>query len=370
MEIHYRLMNAGSDSEIVQWLNLYQLCYQHPVSRELWHWVHIQNPFYITTKPLVFIAEINNRVIGSVSLIPSPIHYHDGQTDVPLNSCLLCKAMVDPAFRNRGIFRKLVQTAIETSKSEGYDILLTVSNNLYSYLGFIRVGFGDITSMRWSKSYLFIDKVFQKNVQNRKIPAILGKIMVSPLSYIYNVLLPHKKHDLHIRYGDSREFVEEIENFHTSTRSNHGIYGARMPAFIQWRCSRPDSQFKCLTLWNEKSMLGYVIIDFLDGERNALIADLCVRDDDTLLIEILVSEGIAYCKKDNVQFLLTYLLEGEGNVSRFFSFRKGFLKRSSHKRNFPQSRFLFYLLNDKMIPAPLYDRDAWFIQSFDTCLFW
>ena len=143
MEITYRMIDANS--EILQWLS-YRVCYQHEVSHELWHWIHIQNPFYKKTRPLIFIAEIDNRIVGFLSLIPSPIQIHN--PDTLLNSCLLCKAMVHPEFRNHGIFRKLLQYAIETAKSEGYDILLTISNNPYSYQSFIKAGFRDIAPMK------------------------------------------------------------------------------------------------------------------------------------------------------------------------------------------------------------------------------
>ena len=41
MEVNYRLLKTDSDSEAAQWLDLHRICFQQPVSKELWHWIHL-----------------------------------------------------------------------------------------------------------------------------------------------------------------------------------------------------------------------------------------------------------------------------------------------------------------------------------------
>ena len=117
-------------------------------------------------------------------------------------------------------------------------------------------------------------------------------------------------------------------------------------------------------------MVAYLIIDFLDGKRNALIADLCVKDDDGSLIAIVVSEAIKYSKNYPFHLLSSYSLERDGTLNRFFSFRNGFLTHTSKDRKLPQSRFLYYLLNEKLNSTILSDKNNWIINSVDTCFFW
>jgi hypothetical protein len=233
----------------------------------------------------------------------------------------------------------------------------------------VKTGFREIARMRLSTIYLFIDEIFSEKIHSLKIPKTAGQLFALPVSWIYSLLTPHPEHNLQIKSGDIASFFNEIENFHTSGQLNQDIYGIRTTSFIAWRFSRPGTRFHCLTLWKEHQMLGYIIIDFLDGKRNALIADFHIRDDDESLIAVSVSEAIRYCKKYRFRLLSSYTLETGRNLGRFFSLRNGFLRHTSNDNQLPQSRLLYYPLNDKLNSAILSDKNNWNIQAADTCLF-
>ena len=117
-------------------------------------------------------------------------------------------------------------------------------------------------------------------------------------------------------------------------------------------------------------MFAYLIIDFLDGKRSALIADMRVKGEDESLTAIIVSEAIQYCKNNHFHLLLSYLMERDGMMNRFFSIRNGFLVRSSADQKLPKSRFLYYPLNEKTEYELFSEKNRWNLMSVDTCLFW
>ena len=315
---------------------------------------------------------MNKKIVGSLSLIPSPIQTQKPKEkeQILFNSCLLCKGMVHPEARNQGIFRHLLEYSIETATSEGYDILLGISNNPYSYSRMVKTGFIDVTSMRISTLFLFFNEVLEKYIRALKIPQILGKMLVSPFSRIYLLLVPHKKHNLKIKSGEVIKFVKEIENFHSSDQANQAISGISTIPFIRWRFSRPVTSDMCLTLWKENIMLAYIVIDRLEGGKNALIADLSIIDNDKSLLAILVSEAINHCKKSKISLLLSYTMEKDGIINRIFSWQNGFLTGPSKNKKMSRSRFLYFPLNEKLNFMILSDKNNWDLHSVDTCLFW
>lgn len=369
MEIKYRFFNVNSDSEVIQWLDLYQICFQTTVSREFWHWIHEENPFYIDTKPLIFIAEIDNKIVGSVSLIPSPLEVVENQERCLLNSCLVCKAMVHPEYRGRGIFSTLLKNAKHFTRKEGYDLLITFSNNSYSYQSFLHAGFFYVSEIVQSKYYISADG--QLRNFTAVLPAQIGRKIIDSLLSLSSLLIPNIPHSFEIQYGNVADSIEEIDGIYSSNRTISGIYGSRTPRFIRWRLSYEGIHFKCLTLRDDKKkMLAYIIIEFPDNKKSALIIDLYSQKGDESLILILVREAIVILKKDNITSIWTYLLDRNGAYSRVFSIRHGFVSRSSVAGKKLKPRLLYYVLKDQLCRVDFSDKNQWNIQSIDTCMFW
>src|SRR4030042_3732089 len=307
MEINYRFFRADSDAEIMQWRYLYQVCFQRTVHHEFWHWIHMENPFYTKTRPLIFIAETENRIVGSVSLIPSPLQVTAKREHNVVNACLLCKALVHPEYRRRRIFSSLLRDAIEHSKGDGYDLIMTFSNNAYSYQGFIQEGFQYVTDIIQSKYYISAEGLSRKYIA--ALPGQMRRHLNNFLSQIYSLSHYTAPTTFRIRYDDIPVVMEEIDRIHFSGNSGEGIFGSRTPDFIRWRLSCGGICFRCLSLWDNKEMLAYLIIGFPDGGKSALIADLFAQDNDESIILILVGEAPAILEKDHFDSVWTYLLD-------------------------------------------------------------
>jgi predicted N-acetyltransferase YhbS len=368
MEINYRFLDAGSDTEISRWLNLYTICFHHQVSRKFWDWAHRENPFYLHEKPLVFIAETGNRIIGAVSLIPSPLHVTPYADPCPLNSCLVCKAMVHPEYQGKGIFSSLLKNAITHTREEGYDLLITFSNNPYSFQGFTRAGFLPVTEITQSKYYLSAEGPFKNYLAG--LPGFMRRITGLPFLWLFSRLIPAVPHTYLVEFRDATECREDIERIYALHHADSGIYGMRTAPFIQWRFSYPQFHFKCLTLREGEEILAYLVIEYRHEGKTALIVDIFVRDNNESLIPILVRELIGILKNDQFDSIWTYFIERNGGIFNFFSLRHGFFSRESSTDTKTKPRFLYFPLKEQLRVERFSDKNQWNIQSADTCMFW
>ena len=98
------------------------------------YWKNALHPHVI-----LYVAKVDNTIAGTVQL-----HLCTKQNGT--NRAEIAKMMVHPNFRQKGIAKKLMQTAEKRAKEEGRTLLIldTVegapSNDLYTSLGFIQAG--------------------------------------------------------------------------------------------------------------------------------------------------------------------------------------------------------------------------------------
>jgi GNAT superfamily N-acetyltransferase len=367
MGINYRLLDSGSDTEIQQWLDLYRICFHETMDRDYWYWLHEKNPIYRKTKPLVFIAEVNSRIIGSVSVIPSQNLVKTHQNQYFLDSCYIYGIMVHPEFRRQGISSTILKNIINFTKDEGYDLLTVCSTNLYSYQSLVHAGFTCLTSFKKSKGYLSMNGLMKNYLPI--LPQQISKTLGFPLSGIFTLLFPKISHNLQVRYGDIPEFIGEIDKIHRADYTHSGVHGGRTPPYIQWRFSAPGICSKCLSLWEGGKMIAYIIFDYPDPGKNVLIEDLFALKDDEYLISILVSEAVAILKKANADSVWTYLMEREGIHSKIFSQRHGFISHSSGLKTLPMARFLYLPLKENLNHEIFSDEKQWNLMAADSWFF-
>ncbi len=246
-KILYRRLDARTD--VPAWLELHEVCFQWRMDHEAWNWIHRENPFYKKTTPLVIVAECEGRIVGSVSLIPTPLQRAGGEEPGYLSSCFVCKAMVDPAWRQRGIFSSLLKSAEQLAKEEEYDVLLTIANNPYSVRTFLNTGFTHVADFIQTKRYISLDFLLKSKEDTAR--GYLKKMLLVPAFCVLTRMYPRIRHDYEVRYSPVLDVAKEIEQFHSPGNSYPGIQGLRTNPFILWRFGRTDLDIRCLTLWKK-----------------------------------------------------------------------------------------------------------------------
>jgi GNAT superfamily N-acetyltransferase len=369
MQITYRFLDTQSDSEISQWLHLYSVCFEVEITKNFWDYFYLDNPFYKKTKPLIFVALADNRIVGSLSAVPSRLTEYRENIPFLYSSLLICKGMVHPDFRKKGIFSYLLKNAMETGKSEGYDIVLATSNNVYSYQSLLRSGFHDVAAMRWSRLFLSWDAAYSVYFEALHLPLAAKKIIISSFSCWYSRIVPCNYHSYQIVQGDASEFIEEIENFYASIHPCEGIFGCRTTQFMRSKFVRKDARIRCFAIRDRQKMLGYAIVHLNKNGKNAYIVDIVFSRNTKTLISELIGEINTFLKKNNFQTVWTYMVENDTILSNFFTLRHGFFYTIFRRGDIKKTRLLATPLKKTLAQASGLDKDLWNIQAIDTCLF-
>jgi GNAT superfamily N-acetyltransferase len=347
---------------------LYSVCFQQKITKNFWNYIYLDNPFYKKTKPLIFVAEADGKIVGSISAIPSQLVQNRENNTFLYNSLLICKGMVHPDYRKKGIFGSLLKKAMETAESEDYDIALTISNNAYSYQSFIRSGFHDVAVMRWSRLFLSRETA-SAYCEAFHFPSVVKKICSSLFSYLYSQMTPRNNHSYQIAQGDTSEFIQEIENFYTANPPGEGMFGRRTKQFMQLKFVRKDAWIRCFTLSNGQKMLGYAIVFLNEGGKNAYIVDIGISTNNKTIITELIGEINTFLKENNFQTAWAYMVENNTMLSNFFTFRHGFFSSILNRKKNKKTRLLVLPLKHTLSQPYYLEKGTWHIQAIDTCLF-
>lgn len=368
MEIQYRFFDFNSDSDINQWIDLYRICFHDNVSRDFLFWVHKDNPFLKNYVHSICIAETGGRLIGAVSIIPTQFLVVEKNKTHIINVGKICKAMVHPNFQNRGIFSQLMKTVHQAAIHNGYDLLLTLSNNPYSFQGFIRKDWTFVMDLQWK--VLYISSPLSGKNKPDSFSAIVKKYSAAPLFALYNGLIPHRRHTYQVLVDDARNSFDAIDKIRNSDSGVSGIFGIRTPEFLGWRFSYEHAEFKCLTLQDQNQPLAYIVFEIPKHGNNALILDIYCHKNDKDIALVLLSEAVKYLKDHNIRSLWASIPERDWIFSEIFSIRHGFLNHSAEKGAISKPRLLVYPVGNRKLLSEVPEKNQWNIQASDTCLFW
>lgn len=105
-----------------------------PLSEEIWHFKHMENPF---GPSVVLIAEENGKIIGVRALMRWTLFSRDGQKK--FNTYRAVDTATHPEFQGRGVFSKLTLKAVEKVKEKGDSFIFNFPNN-FSRPGYLKMG--------------------------------------------------------------------------------------------------------------------------------------------------------------------------------------------------------------------------------------
>jgi hypothetical protein len=273
--------------------------------------------------------------------------------------------MVSQRWREKGIFSSLLLRAIHLAREEGYDMLLTIANNPFSFRSFVRTGFIHVTDFFPAKRFISPDGLAGKS---SGLVHSMKRILLLPTFALYNRMYPQIHHDYEIRKGPVSEFADEIEDF-AGDGNFPGICGERTKSFVLWRFCRAGGDIRCLTLWKQNRLAAYLIHSYSATRKNGVILDVRTEGDSITLAEILVSEAVSALAKEHAGSLSAFQLDRKWEFARLFSPRHGFFGRSPLAGHVENSHFLVYCLNKCEDTLRYFEKNSWNIQAADTCLF-
>jgi len=111
-----------------------------PLSKDIWNFKHVENPF---GKSMVFIAEENNQIIG----VRAFMRWRWQLDDKELESFRAVDTATHPEHQGKGIFKKLTMKAVEEAKLNG-DYFIFNTPNDQSRPGYLKMGWEAVNKLK------------------------------------------------------------------------------------------------------------------------------------------------------------------------------------------------------------------------------
>lgn len=171
---------------------------------------------------------------------------------------MVCDVMTSYKYRRNGLFVKIGDYALDQLKKSKIDV--TLGNPLKRY----------ITSAHKKSGW---DKIFSMPLYVRilKSNSFLSKIRLEFFSFIFNffinilnfiVNLPSNFYNQKVCEYNIQQFISKknVEEFFSDKRLRNIIQLNKSIEFFKWRLSRPDKNYKILTLETNENIIAYAVI--------------------------------------------------------------------------------------------------------------
>ncbi|WP_254861440.1 GNAT family N-acetyltransferase [Halovivax gelatinilyticus] len=248
------------DGDIKAFLELYKSVLGRAKTKEWFSWKYIDNP-YTNHVPIV-VAEKERELVGARGFMALPMRY--GSADYIAYQP--CDTMVQHDHRQRGLFTKMTEMAIDRYEDGDVDFFFNFPNDISlkanSKLGWKVVGetpeyyrienprrlVSSYSKNRFLKAVAFgIDPLYRGYLSAKDFNAISSEP---------DLIEHHQNTDLAIE--NLADFYDQgtIERFHA----------ARDTKFYEWRLANPDWQYEIFTVHNKDKPQGAAVI----GHRREL----------------------------------------------------------------------------------------------------
>lgn len=279
-------------------LKLVEACYGEAAEPpEWWRWRHFSlNAAY----PEIYLAVHEGEIIGMRPLAYSPYTLR-GQ---PLAGALFSAVMVHPNFRRMGVFRSLVNVAVEAAWSHGADFVTTMPNDL-SYLGYIKLSWQD----PGDRTLLVRPLNLVSLARSKLRPGWLGALIAILPQSVLRVMSP--------RGFQSSLSVRKVEQFDTAAdemaeriaAAYDGLILRRDCDWLNWRYgANPLVYYECFEARSGEGDLRGIVVTAVEvryGIRVGYIVDLIGETDETR--RVLISAAVRQLEEEGAQVVITVM---------------------------------------------------------------
>jgi GNAT superfamily N-acetyltransferase len=216
------------------------------MSLETWTYKHYENPLGASK---AFIAFDGNKAVGINMFIPMQYVYA-GQI---FNAVQSCDSSVDPDYRRKGIFSKIILFAEHSLADKGYDLIIGYPGREKSFPGFLKLGWNHVCNL----SNMFIMRNVAKIIDVKfhvTLPTWINRFTNLKITKIKNNADRIK--NLHLDIVETLPFTDEeykqmIVKEHISFYVNKDI--------IAWKFAK--SRYIFYTVCEDKTVIAGFIVD-------------------------------------------------------------------------------------------------------------
>ncbi len=292
-----------------------------------WRWEFLENP---AGGLFVKLAWDKQRIVGQYTASPLRV-YADGKE---IFAALSHDTMTDPEYGGLGIFRNTAEALYAEQEKAGH--------------GFI-YGFPNSNSIHGFEKYLNWRRIMSAPVHVRPVNFTkyffkkLAKKVKDDQSNKKSINTGLEKTFSEMKSGEYKlsvvtEFNDWADDLWMRCQNQHSLWVARDKTYLNWRyVERPESKYVIITIWFEKTAVGYAVIDLVDKEFGSTL----------FVLDYMVDLNF----KKAGDTLIRYIVEIASNSGAFFA--SALLPPGSKYRSLFRRHF-FIPLHEKLFPQHLY----------------
>jgi GNAT superfamily N-acetyltransferase len=342
-------------AEMEQLVDLFRVCFELNMSPELWNWKYLQNPL-ASAAPEVIVALDDGKVVGARPFLLTEM-WLDNERVVTAQHC---DTMVHPEHRNKGIFSRMGQFAIQYLKENNYILSYGFPGPMSSQ-GFLTQGWRIV-----APTEIMFRIVNPQRAISRKLKS---KILGNGLGFFYDKLLNTKITEnlrlssaFHVEIFD--RFTGELNEVDT-LRDELCIDMVRSETNLRWRFDgHPEHSYKYILAKRDEKVWGYAVIS-VQVETNGLvygmITDHLVKNRDIACFQALMESSLNELGKSGCDILVMWMFSEpkfREQLLKYFGFKSSF--------RFPYDKIFGYgyldaILIDERVAERIniYDSENW-----------
>ncbi len=352
MVIEVRLVKHLEEKE--RFLDLWRVSFGYGMSEELWNWKYLQNPL-ASPDPEVIVALDNGEIVGARPFLPAEMWLGNEK----IRTAQHCDTMVHADHRNKGIFNRMGQFAIQYLRENGYALSYGFPGPI-SRPGFLRQGWRIVV-----ETEIMFKAIHPQKLISHKLGS---KLLGSGLGFFYDKILNIDKTGSEtpspFQVSVFDQFMDELREVDT-LRDKKVIDLVRSEGYLRWRFDwHPEHNYKYVLAKRDDKLLGYAVVRVRkegSGLLYGIIVDYLVKDRDIACFRVLIDGCLIELKKQECDVALIWAFsepELRDELLQHFGFK------SSAK--FPYNKFYShgYLdavqTNEQLAErANIYDKKNW-----------
>lgn len=314
----YREYKDGDEGELI---SLFNEVFKSDRDEEYWRWQYKDFP---SGKPIICLAEEENKIIGQTTLFPNVINFKGEE----LLGGYSIDSMVKNEHRRQGIYLNLANQSYEKGFKKGIRFRYGFPI-LGALLGLTdRLGATIVDDIPIFIRVYRLDNFLTSKLKNKTLAKVISLPSMIFTKFLYKELKVRPKANYEIRRIE--DFNDDFNNLWERVKDSLPLMTPRTKNFLNWRIKdHPTYDYTTFASYLDGELVGYMVVKIQNNKvkdgyslRVGYIVDMLGINDN--VISCIYLQAKEYFKQNNVDFALSWA--GDSNIYRQMLINLGFYK--------------------------------------------
>lgn len=280
-----------NDGDFENYKKLYKNVYSKEIDEKFFRWKHAMS-ILINKRPIIYLVLNEKRkVIGANSFFATKLVYKGKEYLVVQSG----DTMVLEEYRGKGLFKKIINFAMEDLKNSGCDAIFGFANS-NSYPGFMKLGFESLYKINLFVKVLNYKAMLKGKLGDKPFIDIIGKTFDTAAK-----LFMHISGKFNIEKAELLR--NEVINYIAEANKNY-VHQNKNLEYLKWKyIDNPDNRYETIVIKYGSSICAVFVIriDDISGRRSGKISECFAKDNK--YINTYISLVCKYYSNKNLDYI-------------------------------------------------------------------